>query len=134
MGPDTWEAVKQIFTIEMAESMFNFEKGLKIKMLKVHYFKNSNIAGHLYDRNHATYGRIPWNEEVLIYFAKLFLGMKPNYNDLPSECFGPGKGQLCDHRGDKRDSDLPRLDPPLVSRPLCAKNLRSEIDATSQTF
>ena len=67
-------------------------------MLKVQYFKHPNIAGHLYDRHLAAYGRLPWNNDVLLYFsklfyAKLFLGMKPNYNDLPSNFFGYGKGR-----------------------------------------
>ena len=66
-------------------------------MLKVQYFKHLDITHYLYDRRLAAYGRLPWNEEVPVYFAKLFyaknfLEMKPNYNDLPSEFFGPGKG------------------------------------------
>ena len=66
-------------------------------MLRVQYFKHPHIVGYLYDGHLATYGRLPWNDEVPVYFAKLFyaelfLGMKPNYNDLPSEFFGPRKG------------------------------------------
>ena len=65
-------------------------------MRKVEYFKHPNIVGHLYDRHIAAYGKLPWNDKVLIYFSnlfyeKLFLEMKPNYNDLPSKFFGPGK-------------------------------------------
>ena len=65
-------------------------------MLKVQYLKHSNMDGYLYDRKLAAYGRIPWNDEVSrysakIFYAELFLGMKPNYNDLPSEFFGLGK-------------------------------------------
>ena len=72
-------------------------------MLKVQYFKNPHIAHYLYDRHLAAYGRLPWNDEVPLYFAKLFFQMKPNYNDLPSKFFGPEKGRLCDHRGARRD-------------------------------
>ena len=94
--------------------MFNFKEGLKRKMLKVQYFKHPDLAFHLYDRHLAAYGRLPWNDEVLIYFAKLFyaelfLGMKPNYNDLPFEFFGLGKGRLYDSRGTKREPELPCL-------------------------
>ena len=81
----------------MEKSMFNFKEGPKRNMLKVQYFKHPNIAFHLYDRNLVAYGRLPWNDVVPFYFAKLFyaelfLGMKPNYNDLPSEFFGPRRG------------------------------------------
>ena len=120
MGPDKWEDVKQKVTSDMAKSMFNFKEGPKRKMLKVQYFKHPEIAHLLYDRQLATYGRIPWNNEVHLYFAKffyaeLFLGMIPNYNDLPSEFFGPGKGRLYDRKGAKRDAGLPRPKPPLVT-------------------
>ena len=106
-------------------------------MLKVKYFNNPHIALYLYDRHLVASERLPSNNEVLIYFAKLFyeklfLGMKLNYNDLPSEFFGPKKGWLCEHRGAKCDSRLPRPKPPLVSRPLCVENLWSEMDVTSQ--
>ena len=100
--------------------MFNFKEGPKRKMLKVQYFKHPNKAAYLYDRHLAAFGRLPWNDEVPFYFSKknyaeLFLEMKPNYNGLPSEFFGPGKGQLCDHRGARHDVELPRAEPPLVS-------------------
>ena len=67
----------------MAKSMFNFKEGPKRKMINVKYFKHPNIACHLYDRHLAAYGRLPWNDDVLVYFEKLFyvelfLGMKPN--------------------------------------------------------
>ena len=80
------------------------------------------------------YGRIPWNDEVPLYFenlfyAEFFLEMKPNYNDLPSKFFGPGKGQLCDHRGARCNVELPLPEPLLVSRPLRVENLRLEMDA-----
>ena len=65
-------------------------------------------------------------------FTKKNLGMKPNYNDLPLEFLGPGKGRLYDRKGTKRDVELPRLELPLVSRPFRVKNLRSEMDVTSQ--
>ena len=58
--------------------------------------------------------------------------MKPNYNDIPYEFFGPGKGQLCNYRGAKCDAKLSRPEPPLVSRPLCVETLRLDMDATSQ--
>ena len=117
--------------------MFNFKEGPKINMLKVQYFKHPNIAHYFYDRHLAAYGRLPWNDEVPLYFenvfyAKFFLELKPNYNDLPSEFFGLGKGQLCDHRGAKCDSKFPRTEPPLVSRPLRVETLQSNMDATSQ--
>ena len=58
--------------------------------------------------------------------------MKPNYNDLPSECFGPRKGRLYNRKGAKRDVELPRPEPPLVSQPLQVETLLLEMDATSQ--
>ena len=114
----------------MAKSMFNFREGSKIKMLKVQYFKHPHIAHYLYDRHLAAYGRLPWNDDVPPYFAKLlyakfFLQMKPNYNDLPSEFFSHGKGQLCDRRGTRCDDELPHPDPPLVSRHFCVETLQS---------
>jgi len=120
MGPDTWEVVKQRVTTEKTESMFNFKSGLKRKMLKVKYFKHLDIASHLYDRHITAYEKLPWNNNVTLYFgnlfyAKLILGMKPNYNDLPSKFFGPGKGRLCDRRGVNHDAELPHPKAPLVS-------------------
>ena len=120
MGPDKWEVVKERVTTTMEKSMFNFKEGPKRKMLKVQYFKHPHIAHYLYDRHLAAYGRLPWNDEVPLYFEKLFyaeffLQMKPNYNDLPSEFFGPGKGRLCDHRGARHDVELPHPETPLVS-------------------
>ena len=90
----------------MAKSMFNLKEGPKRKTLKVQYLKHPNIACYLYDRHLAAYGRLPWNDEVPVYFAEmlyteLFLGMKPNYNDHPSKFFGLGKGRLYDHKGAK---------------------------------
>ena len=89
-------------------------------MFKVKYFMQHDIAHYLNDRHLAAYGRVPWNDEVPLYFekffyAKLFLGMKPNYNDLPSKFVGPGKGRLCDCRGVTCDVELPHPEPPLVS-------------------
>ena len=100
--------------------MFNYKEGPKRKMLKVQYFKLPDKAAYLYDRHLAAFGRLPWNDEVPVYFAQMFyedffLGMKPNYNDLPSEIFGLGKGRLYDRKGAKRDLDFPCLQPPLVS-------------------
>ena len=120
MGPDKWEDVKQKVTSDMAKSIFNFKEGPKRKMLKVQYFKHPEIAHFLYDRHLEAYGRIPWNDEVPIYFAnlfyaELFLEMKPNYNDLTSKFFGPRKGRLYDRKGTRRDVELPLPEPPLVS-------------------
>ena len=83
------------------------------------------------------FGRPPWNDEVPVYFAQMFyaeffLGMKPNYKDLPSEFFGPGRGRLYQRKGAKRDVELPRPELPLVSRPFRVETLRLEMDATSQ--
>ena len=72
MGPDKWEDVKQIVTKDMVKSMFNFKEVPKRKILKVQYFKHPNIAHYLYDRNLTAYGRLPWNDELFIYFEKLF--------------------------------------------------------------
>ena len=72
MGPDKWEDVKQKFTKEVANSMFNFKIGPKRKMLKVQYFKHPNIARYLYDGHLAAYGRHPWNDEVPVYFSEMF--------------------------------------------------------------
>ena len=66
------------------------------------------------------------------FLHNLFLGMKPNYNDLPSEFFGSGKGRLYDRKGAKRDVELPRPELPLVSRPFLVENLRSKMDVTSK--
>ena len=57
--------------------------------------------------------------------------MKTNYNDLPSEFFGPGKGRLCECKGVKRDTNFPRSEPPLVIQPPCMETLWSKVDATS---
>ena len=72
MGPDKWEDVKQRVTKEMTKLMFNFKEGLKRKMLKVQYFKHPDIAHYLYDKHLVAYGRLPWNDEVSLYFEKLF--------------------------------------------------------------
>ena len=39
---------------------------------------------------------------------------------------------MCDRRGAKRDVELPRPEPPLVSRPFWVETLQSEMDVTSQ--
>ena len=72
MGPDKLDVVKQRVTTKMAKSMFNFKEGPKRKKLKVQYFKHPNIAHYLYDRYLAAYGRLPWNDEVPLYFENLF--------------------------------------------------------------
>lgn len=97
MGPDKWVEVSKRVAKENAKSMFNFKEGMKRNMLKVQYFKHPDIASHLYDMFLAAYGKMPWNDEVPIYFTKLFyakffLGMKPDYNDLPFEYDGTGRG------------------------------------------
>lgn len=51
MGPDKWAIVKERVTKEHANSMFYFKEGLKRKVLKVQYFKHSELAHHLYDRS-----------------------------------------------------------------------------------
>lgn len=52
--------------------MFNFKEGTKRKMLKVQYFKNPSVSRYLYDMHLAAYERLPWNNEVPVYFAQLF--------------------------------------------------------------
>jgi hypothetical protein len=96
MGPDKWEAVKNRVSKEDAISMFNFKDGPKRKMLKVQYFKHPDIAGHLYNRFLAAYGKLSWNDEVPHYFARhfyaeFFLHMHPDYTSLPSKYYGTGK-------------------------------------------
>jgi len=137
IGPDKWQDIKQKVTRAEAKSMFNYKEGPKRKMLKVQYFKHPDKAQYLYGRHLAAFGRLPWNDEVPLYFAQMFYaeffkGMKPDYNDLPSEFFGPGRGRLYQRKGAKRDVELPRPEPPLVSRPSRVETLRSEMDATSQ--
>ena len=58
--------------------------------------------------------------------------MKPDYNDLSLEFFGPGRGRLYQRKGAKRDVELPRPEPPLVILLFRVETLRSEMDATSQ--
>ena len=101
------------------------------------YFKHPDIAHYLYDRHLAAYGRLPWNGEVPLYFAKLFyakyfLQMKPNYNVFPYDFFGLEKGRLCDCRGTRCDAELPCPELPLVSQPFYIETLQSEMEATSQ--
>ena len=73
MGLEKWVAVKERVTREHANSMFNFKEGLKRKALKVQYFKHLELAHFLYDQFLASYGRLPWNDEVPKYFARFFL-------------------------------------------------------------
>ena len=72
MGPDKWVNVEKRVSKANAISMFNFKEGPKRKMLKVKYFKHPEIAHHLYDRFFASYGRLPWNDEVPHYFVRFF--------------------------------------------------------------
>ena len=46
--------------------------------------------------------------------------------------FGPKKGRFYDHKGAKRDTELLRPEPPLVSRRFRVETLWSEMEATSQ--
>jgi hypothetical protein len=136
MGPDKWEVVKERVTREQANSMFNFKEGLKRKMLKVQYFKHPQIAHLIYDRFLAAYGRLPWNDEVPNYFARFFyaeffLGMKPNYTDVPSDFYGVGKGRIYNRKGALRDPTTIQP-PPEIPRPPRVVALRSEMETTSQ--
>ena len=97
MGHDKWEVVKTRVSKEDAISMFNFKEGPKIKMLKGQCFKHPNIEGHLYNRFLTAYGKLLWNDEVPHYFsrlfyAKIFMGMHPNYTILQFIYYGAGKG------------------------------------------
>jgi hypothetical protein len=65
-------------------------------MLKVQYFKHSDIAGYLYNRFLAAYEKLPWNDEVPHYFARqfyadFFMDMHLDYTSLPSDYYGTGK-------------------------------------------
>ena len=46
MGHDKWVDIEKRVSKSYAISMFNFKKGPKKKMLKLHYFKNPKIAHH----------------------------------------------------------------------------------------
>ena len=97
MGLDKWELVQNKVSKEETISMFNFKEGPKRPMLKVQYFNHPNIARYIYNIFLETYGRFPWNDEVPIYFARLFyaefvLGMHPDYTSLPYRYYGVGKG------------------------------------------
>jgi hypothetical protein len=136
MGPDKWEVVKSRVSKEDAISMFNFKEGPKRKMLKVQYFKHPNIAGHLYNRFLAAYGKLSWNDEVPHYFARLFyaeffMGMHPDYTSLPSSYYGVGKGRTYDQKGAYRNATLQRPPRPLVSHPTGEFSSHSEMRATS---
>jgi hypothetical protein len=122
MGPDKWDAVKNKVSKENTISMFNFKDGPKRKMLKVQYFKHPDIAGHLYNRFLAAYGKLSWNDEVPHYFARhfyaeFFMDMHPDYTSLPSDYYGVGKGQTYDRKWAYRNVTLQRPPRPLVSRP-----------------
>ena len=91
--------------------MFNFKEGPKKNMLKVQYFKNPEIAHHIYDKLLVAYGRFPWNDEVPHYFARFFyveffLNMKPEYTYAPSKFYGIGKGRTYEWEGSFRDPFL----------------------------
>lgn len=106
-------------------------------MLKVQYFKHRDIAIHLYDRFLAVSENMQWNDELPIYFSKLFyakenLGMKHDYTNLWYEYYGTGKGWLYDHKGTLRDTEFTLLYPPLVCQHLRLVSLWLEMDSTSQ--
>jgi hypothetical protein len=132
MGPDKWEVVKSRVSKENAISMFNFKEGPKRKMLKVQYFKHPNIAGHLYNRFLAAYGKLSWNDEVPHYFARLFyadffMGMHPDYTSLSSSYYGVGKGRTYDQKWAYQNATLQRPPRPLVSHPTGAFASHSEL-------
>ena len=84
--------------------MFNLKEGPKWKMLKLQYFRNPDIAGHLYNIFLAAYGKLSWNDEVPHYFARhvfveFFLHIHPDYISLPSRYYGTGKGLTYDCKG-----------------------------------
>lgn len=70
--------------------------------------------------------------QFILIYAIFFLGMKPDYTDLPSEYYGTGKGRLYDRKAALHDTELPRPEPPLVCQPPRLVTLWSEMDATSQ--
>jgi hypothetical protein len=103
MGPDKWEVVKSRVSKEVAIYIFNFKEGPKRKMLKVQYFKHPHIGRHLYNIFLAAYVNLLWNDEVPHYFARLFyadffMGMYPDYINLPSNYYGVGKGRTYDQK------------------------------------
>jgi hypothetical protein len=72
-------------------------------MLKVQYFKNPNIARHIYNRFLAAYVKFPWNDVVPHYFDRIvygdfFMGMHRYYTILPSSYYGDGKGRTYDRK------------------------------------
>ena len=129
MGPDKWVDVEKRVSKADAISMFNCKQGPKRKMLKVQYFKHPEIAHHLYDRFLDAYGRFPWNDEVLHYFARFFyadffLNMKPDYTDV-SKFYGVGKGRMYEQEGAYHNPFLPNSTPLLVPCPHRDVTLRS---------
>ena len=137
MGSDKWANVSKRVAKEHAKYMFKFKEGSKRKMLKVQYSRHPEIVNHLYDRFLVAYGNLPWNDEVPIYFVKLFyaksfLGMKPNYNDLPFEFYGTWSGRIYEHKGALWDIELSHPLPPLVRQPPRLVTFWSKMDATSQ--
>jgi hypothetical protein len=122
MGRDKWDTVKNRVSKEDTISMFNFKEGPKRKMPRVQYFKHPHFAGHLYNRFLAAYGKLSWNDEVPHYFARhffteFFLQMKPDYTNLPSKYYGPGKGRTYNRKGAYRSGALSRPPQPLVPHP-----------------
>lgn len=136
MGIDKWVEVSRRVTKAHVKYMFNFKEGPKRNMLKVQYFECPEISHHLYGRFLASYNKLPCNDEVPHYFtklfyAKLFLGMKPYYNDLLSEFYGTGSGRTFERKGELRDTELPCPAPPLVHQPPCMVALQPDMDSTS---
>jgi len=60
------------------------------------------------------------------------IGMKLDYNELPTEYYSTGKGQLYNHKGALCDAGWPHPEPPLLHQPPCLVYFPSEIDGTSQ--
>ena len=104
-------------------------------MLKVKYFNHPHIVNFLNEPPLATYGIIPWNDDVLIYFARFvcvefFENMKSDYTDLPSKYYGVRKSQTYNQRGAFQDLASPRPPPPLISLRQRIVSLISYIEAT----
>ena len=100
-------------------------------MLKVKYFNHPHIVNFLNEPPLATYGIIPWNDDVPIYFARFvcvefFENMKSDYTDLPSKYYGVGRGRTHNRRGCFQDPTFPQPPLPLMSLPPSVVNLRSE--------
>ena len=72
IGPDKWQDIKKRVSRDDAKSMFNYKEGPKRKILKVQYFKHPEKTQYLYSRHLVAFGRLPWDDEVPLYFAQMF--------------------------------------------------------------